>query len=56
VSGNNTYIRSSDPKGFKTLDLVAEQIVAENSTNASKLKKSKMYKGKIGGRLFRQAA
>ena len=43
-----SYIRSSDPKGFyssfKTLDLVADQSSAVNSTDASKFRKSKIYK------------
>ena len=45
---NYTYIRSSDPKGFfpsfKTLDLVAVQSLAANSTYALKFRKLKIYK------------
>jgi hypothetical protein len=41
---------------FKTQDLVADQSLAANSTYASKFQKSKIYKGKISGRLFRRAA
>ena len=47
---------SSDPKDFypdfKTLDLVAAQSSAANSTYASKFRKSNIYKGKIGSRLW----
>jgi hypothetical protein len=41
---------------FKTLDLVADQSLAANSTNTLKFRKSKIYEGKIGGQLFLQAA
>ena len=51
-----TYIRSSDPKGFfpsfKTLDLVADQSSAANSTYASNFQKSKIYKGKSAADFF----
>jgi hypothetical protein len=51
-----TYIRSSDPKGFfpsfKTLDLVADQSSAANSTYASNFRKSKIYKGKSAADFF----
>ena len=53
---NYTYIRSSDPKGFfpsfKTLDLVADQSSAANSTYLSKFQKSKIYKEKLAADFF----
>ena len=53
---NYTYIRNSDPKGFdssyKTLDLVADQSSAANSTYASKFRKSKIHKEKSAADFF----
>ena len=53
---NYTYIRSSDPKGFfssfKTLDLVADQSSAANSTYALKFRKSKIDKEKSAANFF----
>ena len=50
------YIRSSDPKEFfpslKTLDLLAVQSLAANSTYALKFRKSKIYKGKSAAGFF----
>ena len=54
--GNNTYIMSSYPKeffpSFKTLELVADQSSAANSTYASNFQKSKIYKGKSAADFF----
>jgi hypothetical protein len=51
-----TYIRSSDPKGlfssFKTVDLLAGQILVANSKNMLKFRKSKICKEKSAVSFF----
>jgi hypothetical protein len=61
LQGNNTYIYKELKStrifpSFKTLDLVAYQSLAAKSNYASIFRKSKIYKGTIGGQLFRRAA